>query len=103
MRYAPILVPLLMLGIAACAPGGPGPTRVSGIYMPQRTSIADRVGFMSQADSSGSIVLPGDATTEEQSKFQPQNPPSTNVTPMTTADNSPDTDNQRLAESWPRQ
>jgi hypothetical protein len=58
---------------------------------------------MSQADSSGLVVLPGDATTEAQLKFQPQDPPSTNVTPRTTADNSPDTDNQRLAESWPRQ
>jgi hypothetical protein len=97
MRYAAVLLPLVMLGTAGCAPGGSGPTRVSVIYTPQRTSVADRAGFMSQADSSGSIVLPGDASTEAQPKFQPQNPP------MTTADNSPNTDNQRLADSWPRQ
>jgi hypothetical protein len=103
MRNAPVLLPLLMLGMAACAPGGSAPTRVSVINTPQGTSIGDRTGYMSQADSTGSIVVPGDASTEAQPKFQPPNSPLTDVTPMTTADNSPDIDNQRLADSWPRQ
>jgi hypothetical protein len=58
---------------------------------------------MTQAASSDLIALPGDTLTEAQSRFQPEDPPSTNVTPETTADNSPDTQNQRLAASWPRQ
>jgi hypothetical protein len=58
---------------------------------------------MTQAASSGSIVLPGDASTEARTKFQPRDPPPTNVSPMTSADNSPDAENQRLADAWPRQ
>ena len=78
MRYSLLLLPMAVLGVSGCiSVGAPAPQRIAAT-----STTPEQAGYMTQADSAGLIVLPGDTTTEVQLRFLSTN------SPMTTADNA---------------
>jgi hypothetical protein len=63
MRYSLLLLPMAALGLAGCVSNGaPATQRVSYI-------THEQPDYMTQGDSAGLIILPGDTTTEAQLRF----------------------------------
>src|SRR5580658_6570386 len=66
MRYSPLLIPLVVIGLSGCASGGVPASRQTMTTQTTRVTAAD---YLTPEQSSGLIILPGDTTTPAQLRF----------------------------------
>ena len=66
MRYSPLLIPLVVIGLSGCASDGVPASRQT---MTTQTTRVTSTNYLTPEQSSGLIILPGDTTSPAQLRF----------------------------------